>query len=177
MGFRFNNFDCKLIYNNPNSKLLEAMCKNHNAFFAFRYLDYLLDDMKDIPKELLLNLSKFASPHDLYTIVERLLGYHIDVPDFVLEEISKLGAQSCKTCRIYIENKKIPPDIILRGMINFGTNLGKGNFLTFLERWRKMVSGELDKNMVDEVKNKIAEIEKEKSVKQESFSFKSYFMR
>jgi hypothetical protein len=127
--------------------------------------------MKDIPNELLLNLSKFASPHDLYTIVERLLGYHIDVPDFVLEEISKLGAQSCKTCRIYIENKKIPPDIVIRGMVNTWNDLGKGNFLIFLANKLK------EENIVNKVKNRIAEIEKEKSVKQESFSFKSYFMR
>jgi hypothetical protein len=171
MGFRFNNFDCKVIYNNSNSKLLKAMCKKYNALFAFRYLDYLLDAMKDIPNELLLNLSKFASPYELHTIVDRLLGYQVDVPDFVLENISKIGVSSYKTCIIYIENKKIPPDIVIRGMVNTWNDLGKGNFLIFLANKLK------EENIVNKVKNRIAEIEKEKSVKQESFSFKSYFMR
>ena len=56
-------------------------------------------------------------------------------------------------------------------MVNTWNDLGKGNFLIFLANKLK------EENMVNKVKNKIAEIEKEKSVKQESFSFKSYFMR
>lgn len=182
MGFRFNRFDYKLIYNNPNSKLLEAMCKKHNAIFGFDYFDYLLDALKDIPDDLVISLLNFAPKPDLYHIPKSFLDYQIDVPNFVLEYISKIGFSSYKTCAAYISHNKIPPDIILRGMVERCDNIDKKNFMRFLDGkvvynlpfYNFSTKGE---NIAEEIKNKIAEIEKEKSVKQESFSFKSYFMR
>jgi hypothetical protein len=182
MGFRFNRFDYKLIYNNPNSKLLEAMCKKHQAMFGFDYFDYLLDALKDIPDDLVISLLKYAPKPDLYHIPKSFLDYQIDVPDFVLDYISKIGSSSYKTCAAYISHNKIPPDIILRCMIENWDDINKRSFMGFLDG--KIVhnlpynKNSLKENSItDIVKNRIAEIEKEKSVKQESFSFKSYFMR
>lgn len=190
MGFSLNNFDYNLIYKNQNPKLLEAMCKKHHNFFGFNFFDYLVRDRKDIPDNLLLNLLKYENIGDLPLIPLLLLSYNRDVPDFVLSYMSKRGDTSYKTCCGYIKRGKVPPDIILRSMIKNITPMYdwdsyyKRKFMIFLDnldtKEYEFVPIQIKNSTIDTIKNKIIEIENEdtnKSYSQESFSFKSYFMR
>jgi hypothetical protein len=191
MGVSLNKFDYRLIYNNQNPKILEGMCIKYHSFFGIGFFEYLLREQKDIPYNLLLPLLKNQLIGDLHTIPSSLLSYNRDVPDFVLSYISKRGDTSYKTCCEYIKRGKIPPDIILRSMIknNYTSvydwdSYGKQKFMKFLDnldtKTYEFVPFNIKKSTIDTLKNKIAEIEKEdntKSYSQESFSFKSYFMR
>jgi len=189
MGISLNKFDYKLIYNNQNPKILEGICKKYNCFFGFNFFEYLLINGKDISNDLLLPLLEYKRREDLYLIPILLIEYNRDIPDFVLSYISKRGDASYKTCREYIKNGKVPPDIILRGMIitpmyNWdSTRLPsrRKNFMEFLDRYKPNGLPVTSENsIIDITKNKIREIENEdtdKTYSQESFSFKSYFMR
>ena len=187
MGISLNKFDYRLIYNNQNPKILEGICKKHNCIFGFDFFEYLLINGKDIPNDLLLPLLKYERIEDLNLIPKLLIEYNRDIPDFVLSYISKRGDASYKTCRVYIKKGKVPPDIILRSMItnitpmyNWDSDWGK-NFMKFLDGY--MPNGlpvKSENSIIDITKNKIREIENEdteKTYSQESFSFKSYFMR